>query len=322
MPRRPAPVCDLSKAEIELWIDDPVSKVTTPAYFDLLDAHGVDGIAVMVDDSPRPWDPKYSLKRIEKLGKLCGTRERKKNLALTDWPYPDKTVINAMCKGMERLIIATGLEEVEWEDDTEHNWTGRMVRGFRPMVIKGRRRSALDLAGDYWLLKKIETIARLKAKHGIVVRSSQTTFTSHTENGRAADLAPEMDMLINQAYAVRHRNKRNPRTGKYDVRWVVPETHVYGPGNMVKYTLDRTLLVPGIDDGHPELACGLAIYDQGRWPMGPDAAVILCVDVAVGAFDVRIIRFWSSKWAVGIKSSKSPYGKRILKTLAKARGRI
>lgn len=315
---KPKLTCDLSNVEIELWIDDPARRVLTPRYFRELDDHGINGIAVMVDDSPRAWAPKYSLKRMEKLGQLC--YDFGINLALTDWPYPDKAVCNAMVKGMEKMIIATGLDYVEWEDDTEFNWKPRMIRGFRTRVVSGVRRSALDLAGDYWMNKKRESIARLKDKYGITVISGLSTFTSHTENGRAADLAPEMDRITNQAYAVRHRNRKNPKTGKYNLKWTVPEDHAYGPGNMVKYTLGRSLLIPGMEDGKPELCAGLALYDQGSWPMGPDAAVMLCVDVAVGEFGVKIIRFWSSKWAIGIKSKKSPYGRRILKTLAKARG--
>lgn len=304
--------CSMADVKVELWIDDPVKRVLKRTYFDTLRELGVSTIAVMVDDSRKGWKSRYSTATIVELAQLC--EEYAIDLALTDWPYPDKNDIDKMVAEMTELILAAGPGIGEWEDDMEHNWLRKRVRGF----------PNIDKAGDYWLEKKQLAIAEIEAsdafsQHEDRVLNSLTTYTAHTENGRASDVAPHVDLLFPQAYSVRNRAKKNKQTGKYDVPWVVPEKHSYGPGNMQRVTLDRTLLIEGIDDGHPELGCGLAAYDQKGWPMGAEAAMALAVDVAVGEFNVKRLRYWSSKWVLGVKSQHNEPVRRFLRALKETR---
>lgn len=312
MPLKKPLTCDLNHVSMELWVDDPQSTVATQAYFDDLLYHGIDLIAVMVDNHARAWKPLWSFKRMEKLGELCW--DNAIELALTCWPWPDKQVIRELTKGMTDLIRAAGPAAVEWEDDMEANWLNNAVRGFR--AREGR--SPIDLAGDYWIDAKEEAIARIDEEREPELRSSMTTFTAHTENGRAADIAPYYDLLIPQAYAVRHRRFRGKNRK-------VPQSHTYGPGRMVEHTLDRTRII--IDstfderDHMIELGCGHALYDQ-RWPMGPEAAMALNLDIAVGEYGCRRNRCWSSKWAIGKMKHKTRYAGNFLRSVAEARGRV
>lgn len=311
MPLKRPLVCDLNPVSMELWIDDAPSLVTTHSYFDDLLYHGVDLIAVMVDNHAREWKPMWSYKRMEKLGELCW--DTGIELALTCWPWPDKSVIRALTKGMTEMYKAAGPAAVEWEDDMEANWLERAVRGFRAQD----GRSAIDLAGDYWIDAKEEAIARIDEERNQALRSSMTTFTAHTENGRAADIAPYYDLLMPQAYAVRHRRYRGKNRQ-------VPQEHTYGPGRMVEHTLDRTkLIVDSVYEErkhHIELGCGHALYDQ-RWPMGPESAMMLNLDIAVGEYGCKRNRCWSSKWAIGKMAHRSPYAGDFLRAVAEARGR-
>lgn len=308
----PQLMCSLADVKIELWIDDPIKRVLSTEYFDALRDHGVDTIAVMVDASQQGWNPKYSTKTIVELAQLC--KDYGIELALTDWPYPDKKQIDEMIRQMTDLILAAGPMVGEWEDDMEFNWTRRKVKGFKN----------IDEAGDHWLERKGIAIREIEdsaafSEHEDRVLNSLTTFTAHTENGRASDVAPYVDLLFPQAYSVRNRAKKNPETGRYDIPWQVPERHTYGPGNMQRHTLDRTMMISGIDDGHPEMGCGLAAYDQNGWPMGALNAMAMAVDVSVGEYNVKRLRYWSSKWVIGVRSKKNQSASRFLKLLKETR---
>ena len=278
--------CRTAGVAVGLWIDDPPMHVAKRSYFDKLRAHGVTVIAVMLDTSRKGWDPKYTPARLDKLAKLCA--EYGIELVLTTWPDPVKREIAKAARDMRVFIDATGA--TGWEIDTEFNWKGSRVQGFR----RQGGRSAIDLAGD----ALVDSMLAVKAATGC--RLELTTFTSHTENGRAADVAPYMDRLIPQAYSVRHRNRRNPKTRKRE-KWNVPYTHVYGPGKMQDHTLGRTLVVPGVEAGKIEMAAGLAAYDQ-RFPGKTIADAMSDAYDAAAGHGVREVRYWSSKWVVGIKS--------------------
>jgi hypothetical protein len=277
-----------------LWIDDPVSKVLRPSYFDRLTLHGVREIAVMVDTTERGWDPKYSEKRIAVLGELCRTYDIA--LVLTTWPDPHPPSLRSMAKGVDKLLKASGASG--WEVDTEFNWRHNRITGFRR---KGKK-SAMDLAGD--LLVKL--MHEQRAKHDVWLEL--TTFAMHTENGRAADVAQHMDRLCVQAYSVHNRNRNK-----------IPWSHAYGPGNMQKFTFDRTLLVPGVNKTQPKpkIVAGLAAYDQ-KWPGKHTAREALTAAMDTTLEYTDHVRYWSSKWVLGVRANR--YASAYLKELELARG--
>lgn len=255
-----------------LWLDDPPKVVLREVYFDQLVALGVRVVAVMIDTSRRGWDPKWSVGQLNELRQLALSRDIE--VVLTCWPEPDPEDIDAMVKDLPRLLVAAGASALEI--DTERNWRHDRVRNVRRQV----GRSSLDLAGDHL----VAGLSRVRAQ--LDVRLELTTFTSHTENGRSADVAPHMDRLVPQAYSVRERN------GK-----LIPWSHSYGPGGMQRFTIDRTLLIEG-----PKLSVGLAAYDQA-WPGHTAHEAMEIAWLAALAYDPMEIRFWSSKWVLGVRAN-------------------
>lgn len=275
-----------------IWIDDHRRIKDETVWDDMLE-HGITSIALMVEGHSEKWDPKYDTADMEL---LCGyAQERGMVVGITDWPYPNREWIDTMFEYLKPWFEA-GMPIAFTESDLESNWIDRHVQGFKD----------LDEAGDYLVDRKLE----LASMNG--ARFETTTFTSHTENGRGADVAPHADRIFGQAYSVRNRAKKNPETGKYDVPWAIPYSHTYGPIGMQKHTLDRSLQVPGVEDGRPELGCGLAAYDQ-KWPgKSPEQAMRAAYDTAL-LYNPPEIRWWSFKWVFGYRATD--YGRRFLKSI-------
>lgn len=276
-----------------VWVDD-TRMPKDPAVMDEMREHGIASIALMLEGQNEAWNPWWDREEIELVLKLAA--ERDMVVAITDWPRPTKKWIDDMFEYLHPWF-ADGLQLVATESDLEHNWGSDDLDGSF---------ADLDAAGDYLVEKKMELV-RLNG-----ARFEVTTFTSHTENGRGADVAPHADRIFGQAYSVRNRNKKNPETGRYDVPWAVPWSHTYGPGQMQKHTLDRSLQVPGIDDGRPELGAGLAAYDQ-KWPgRSPEEAMRVAYDAAL-LYNPPEVRWWSFKWLFGKKATG--YGRKFLKSI-------
>ena len=184
------------------------------------------------------------------------------------------------------------------ESDLEGNWLRSRVKGF----------PNIDKAGDALVEAKLRIVAKRPGS-----RFETTTYTAHAENGSGADVAPHAHRVFGQAYSVRERNKRNPETGKYDVPWDVPWDHTYGPAKMQKHTLDKSLEIPGIEDGVPDLGCGLAAYDQ-KWPgRMAEEAMRVAYDAAL-LYNPAEIRWWSFKWVFG--RFATAYGRKFFKSIA------
>lgn len=292
-PKPPIPHC---KPKHGIWVDDP-NRILKAQYWDDMLEHGVTSVALMYERHSPAFDPHYSYSELETVCQLAGARDME--VGITDWPWPTPEWMAAAEKHMRRIFDPAdlGLPIAYYESDVEGNWLRSKVKGY----------PNIDKAGDALVDMKTRVVA------GTNARRETTSFTSHTENGRAADVAPHMDAVFNQCYAVRGRKRKNPTTGKYDLDWDVPWDHTYGPGNMVKHTLDRSLQIPGIDDGVPKLGAGLAAYDQ-KWP-GHTAqeAMQKSYDVAL-EYGVFEIRWWSFKWMFGHLATS--YGKPFLKSIA------
>lgn len=265
---------------LELWIDEGKRVVLNDGYFrELRDLH-IDGIAVMIDTSDREWKSSYSQKDIERLLRLADLYSIE--VILTVWPYPSRVWMADAFAELGMFCRVGSIAAIE--GDLEFNWTSRHVQGFRSDIVNGIRRGSLDLAGDVY----VEMINELHEKYG--VRREMTTFTSHTENGRAADVAPHMDCLLVQAYAVRTRP--DGRGGTITIPWV----HSYGPGHMQKMTFDRTMFVPGVREKRIEIGYGHAIWNQ-EWPdHTPEEAMNTSFMSAISdPIKLTRVRCWSSK---------------------------
>lgn len=295
----------LKDVSLGLWIDDPPKVVLEPDYIQQIVDCNIDCVAVMIDRMDRKWQSIWTAQQLEKLLKLLDYFCI--DVVLTTWPYPDKLQIDAMAKDIEVLLSVGPISG--WEADLEFNWKSSKVRGFHAMVLGATRKGALDLAGDYFVERAKETCAKTDARFEI------TTFSQHTENGSKADVAPHADTLIVQCYSATPRKRRNPNTGKLE-NWQVPWGHLYGPGRMQRFSLERTLTIPGIEDGKPDLGCGLAAFGQRFHGHTPEEAMYVALEEAVrlGVVDVR---WWSSKHVIGVK--KNPYAALFLQSLRKWR---
>jgi len=319
----------------ELWVDDPPKLVCTPAYFDELVDSGISGIAIMLDETSRAWDPRWSTKQLATVSKLAEARNL--YLGLTTWSFPDPAVIAAIERSMLEWTRAFPFHE--WESDLEFNWQPRMVAGFKAERDgKGRVvRTALDLAGD----RLVEAKRRVRAalhhctcfiavpgpKPGLCASCGKTYFNmaattlpGHAEGGSRADVTDRLDLLWLQCYSTAVRRRRSKESdGKWE-SWNVPWTHSYGPGRMQTMSLDRALLIPGIEDGKPRVGVGLAGWSQD-WPgHTPDEALSAAVTAArihpvfhYARPQHVVYRIWSSKFFLGVK--RNHYTKRFVRAL-------
>lgn len=279
---------DLSNTSLGLWGDNPRKEILTTEFFDVLrDEMKFDLLAVMIDQHDK--DPTFSYKprHVEKLLELAdpGSIE----IVLTTWPYPDKKQIDLQCNQMVDLMKVGPV--AGWEVDLEFNWKPRLVQGF----------VNLDEAGDY-LVKRAREVVEIQD-----ARFEMTSFTQHSENSARSDVGPEADRLLVQAYSV---NERSGKTISYN--------SMLGPGGMQKFTLDRTMKVPGINtEGGPRLGVGLAAWKQRFKDYPVHSAMYRALEAAM-AFDPIDVRWWSSKHIININPKRTranPYALKFLKTL-------
>jgi len=263
---------------IELWIDEPRHRVLTKGYFRELNDHGIDSIAIMIDESDRKWKSTWGLHDIEKALELADPYAIE--VILTIWPYPSMNWMNLAFRDLKAMCEVGPIAAIE--ADLEFNWKSKHVEGF---IATPTGTGRLERAGKEYVDRLQELVDDYQ------IRKEMTTFTSHTENGRAATVAPHMDCLLVQAYATRHR------PGARGKRIEIPWDHVYGPGYMQRYTLDRTMLVPGVMEKEVEVGYGHALWDQ-HWPgHKPMEAMMMSFSEAImHSVGVTRVRCWSSKW--------------------------
>ncbi len=181
-----------SDMRLGAWIDDPRSAVRKMAYAERLASMGINAGALMINrsntqKSQAPWVlrwPENDLKRTADNFEANGIER-----IATTWPRPSKDMIDRMCEDMVPILQMIGA--VAFEVDAEGNWKPKFLDGFKTM-----KEAAIYLAGAM----RAAIIAA-----GVPARTELTTYTYHTENSKKAVLAPLLDFLLPQGYAVRHR---------------------------------------------------------------------------------------------------------------------
>lgn len=284
---------DLDNTSLGLWVDLPRRMVLTSDFFRwFAGTLKFDLMSIMIDDADPAVEFSWSAKDIERVLKLADPYAIE--IALTTWPYPDTSLLRQMEKKMGDLLGVGPI--AEWETDEEFNWQEDDVSGF----------ADLDKAGD----ALVDIKQRLCSQYE--VRNTITTFTYHRENSSKADTAQHMDRMMVQAYAV------DERDGK-EVTW----DHRFGPGRMQTLTLNRTMKVPGVADGKPELGVGHAAWSQdGFRRRMDDRLVIMPANAAMRtSFEASLCyqpvahNWWSAKFCYPGSRRYLPYAETFLKGL-------
>jgi hypothetical protein len=290
---------DDRKIALGLWIDEDKKTVLNEGYFRTLNNQHIDEIAIMIDASDRKWKSSWTPKDIEQALKLALPYQME--IILTVWPYPSREWMSDAFADLSILSSVGPVAAIE--GDLEGNWTNKHIQGFVPNVVDGVRKGSLDVAGDVY----VKMLDSLCAKTGM--RKEMTTFTSHTENGRAADVAPHMDCLLVQAYSVRTRP--DGHGGTVEIPW----TNTYAPGFMQKHTFDRTMLIPGVANKNVKVGYGHALWNQ-EWPgHTPQDAMRSAMEAAlIHTVGISRVRCWSSKWR-----DKNKYATTYLESLGSYR---
>lgn len=272
---------------VGLWIDDPVSLVLTPEYWDRLARHHIRTAALMLEGPAGEFNPKYTLDDLVRIRGLANSRDIE--VVITTWPEPTTSYLDDYEAHIGDYLRASGAAALE--GDMESNWIPNKVRGFKN----------LDLAGD----RLVVIFDKMRREHE--VRTEGTTFTMHSENSKCADVLSHVDRTVSQGYSVRHRT--NEKGEDVEIEW----GSQFSPGPMQILTFDRALLVPGAPT-RPKLSCGLAAYDQS-WPgQKLEEAMRVAYETAVG-YQPQEIRYWSSRHVLGTKANG--YASRFLLSLTK-----
>ena len=253
-----------------LWIDDAVSRILRPEYWDEFRDMGYDTAALMLDTMQRGWDPRIREVELQYVVEMILARDRQ--AAYTVWPEPSKDQIDDMVRDLD-YWCKFGVVEVEV--DVEHLWKQKYLRGFRTM----------SAAADY-LVKRLDDL-----KYAHDVRIALTTHTGHAEAQPGALLTPLVDRVYAQLYSCR-KDWRGTAIDFDDRRM--------GPGHRQRRGIAQFQQIPGVSTGEVGLCIGQALFSQ-KWP-GHDYADAL--DTALAAAlecDPPEIRDWSSKVLLGPK---------------------
>jgi len=271
---------------VGVWVDDPPKLIREAHYWDRLVEHGITTAALMIESIGHDFDPRLALPDFELIGRHC--RDRDLELVLTIWPEPRVKWMGQFESRIRDFVRASGCSGIEV--DTESNWLKSELVGY----------PSLKAAAD----ELVRIIKQLATDYD--VRSEITTYPAHQEASGSALIAGDVNRLCIQAYSVYKR-----KVGGIDqpVDW----NSYLGPGGMQKYAYRRAK--PLIDKG-VKLVMGLAAYDQ-VWPgKTGEEAMRVAWDQSL-EYDPVEIRFWSSKWIVGVK--KNNYASRFLKSIRASR---
>lgn len=266
----------MDRPPLGLWIDDAPTTVLGPGYLDELRDLGIRTAAIMCSAPGSGWRPTWTA---DQIARVCGALiARDIEVVLTTWPSPRRAVIDECCGWLE-AVVPWGAAALEV--DLEGQWKPVEMRGF----------DGLGEAAAY-LVAKLRSITS-----GRDMRLELTTHPWHSESSPRALVAPHVDRLLEQAYSI-HR-----RPGGQVVEWGDARL---GPGTHQRFALDDALGVPGVKEGRPRLAAGLAAWSQ-VWPgHEPHEALDAALGAALGAalaYPLAEVRLWSSKWVLGAQAN-------------------
>jgi hypothetical protein len=272
------------------WVDDPVHDVLSAPFWDKMVDHGLTTGAIFLESFGNGFDPSYKPETLQTIRSLAHPRDVE--LVLTACPEPTEEYLAQFEQKIPAMLQSSGASALEF--DMEGNWLPIKVKGF----------ANLDKAGDAF----VEVFARVTSK--LDVRTELTTYTFHTENNKAADVAPHCDRVLPQAYSVYLRKEGGvDKPQAWDGN--------YGPGKMQQLTLDKSLKIRGVGTtAGPLICCGLAAYDQ-EWPGHTGEEAMRIAWNAALHYQPVEVRFWSTKWIFGVKANG--YASRFLKSLKPTR---
>lgn len=290
-----------------LWVDLPKRMVLDQLFFDWFSKDlKFDMMAVMIDQADEAVEFSWSPSDVEKLLKFAD--KDAVEIGLTTWPYPNKDLLKQMKIKMTELMKVGPI--AEWETDQEFNWKEDQVEGFRGVRkqysdIQVTRLTPYEVASNYLTNIKKEVCAIQGARNAI------TTFTHHRENSARAAVTQSCDLMMVQAYSVCSRNGRS-----------IPFHHRYGPGRMQGFTLNRSVKIPGIDNGSVKLGIGHAAWKQTEFKdndgelVSSNIAMRTAYETALN-YPTPVIdhRWWSAKFCYPMSRRYNGYSTQFLQSL-------
>lgn len=242
-----------------LWVDQGPYALRRPEWWDHVRTDGYTTLAVMADSPPIGLDERWTLDALAQVVGLA--RERDMEVVLTTWPDPREARIDDL---VERAAKWCELGVAGVELDVEGQWrpTGRRYTTLATHLVTGLR-AVLDPAD---------------------VRLEVTTHPGHRECSARACIAPHADRLVIQAYSVR-------RIGDQVYDWT---STTRGPGRAQRHAIARAQRVPGVANGRPRLAVGLAAWEQ-NWPGHTAEEAMRVAELAALEVEPIELRWWSSK---------------------------
>ena len=251
------------KISFGLWIDDHPRKCLEEGYIHRLRFLPVDHVSVMAEDARGGFRLKWTHEQMQEFSSSLVRYNIKPIFCC--WPEPTKTYIEHLDKELPRVLESLKTDTVEV--DVEFNWKRHKVRGYRSLKEAG------------------EELMKVLRKHCGEVEA--TTFAMHAEAGRRSTVAIHCDRLLLQSYSVRKGVSKR----------LIPWGHRYAPGVRQEKDIARVKKA-----GFENIGVGLAAWQQKGFGVSPfeamEEALIACFDA-----DIYLIRYWSSKWIVGHRST-------------------
>jgi len=273
-----------------LWVSDAPRVALEPGF--LLEAKeiGFTTLAVMVDSSEAPWDPRWTPWQLERFTQRAIDLDME--VVLTTWPCPRRAILDAMGRDMAELLRVGG---AGWESDVEGLWSLRMLRGFSDLEEASRYYLDMQRRICEPLDVRIELTTHPWHDEGYWTTDELERWLRLDEEARQGELGPNVDRLVWQAYST----TRTPSGAT--VRW----NSRFGPGRTQIFTLDRARSVPGVAEGRPRLCVGLAGYRQ-RWeaPHTPYEGMRIAYETAL-TYSPFEVRYWDSLQIIG--AQRNPY---------------
>lgn len=287
-----------------MWVSDPPSVATKPEFYDEAKDLGFTVMAIMIDSSDSPWDPRWTIEELDQAARLIIQRDME--LVLTTWPAPKRAMLLLMKKYM-REALKVGA--VAWESEAEGLWLPNSRKKKRIFGFKN-----LGEASIFYNNMKRELCEPLDVRreytthpyHPELVWSDRELreYAEATEEKRLECLLPHGEALSAQGYSTNKTPDGDPVTWN-DIR--------HGPGAMQRFTFNRALKVPGVREGKPKLIAGLAAYRQ-KWPGHTEFEAMSRAYDTAAQFPIIERRYWQSIVIIGV--NRNGYSEDFFRTIA------